>query len=230
MKLPMPSRNLSGWLALFFTGVAGVACAAGVTGSKHDLSDMGSGSGASEEICVFCHTPHNASTQVGAPLWNRRITDINAFKRYSSNSMGTVTSTRPNGVSLACLSCHDAIKNQGEPSAVHGLDQHSVLNPPADGKSARCSACHPRAGYEDQPWRTGPDLSNDHPISMQYPTAAQDPYFNIPPNLNDGWSDIRLFKGKVECPTCHNAHDQTNTMFLRKSNASSALCLTCHNK
>ncbi len=38
------------------------------------------------------------------------------------------------------------------------------------------------------------------------------------------------YQPSVECATCHNVHDNTSGTFLRMSNASSALCLTCHNK
>ena len=42
-------------------------------------------------------------------------------------------------------------------------------------------------------------------------------------------SDL-LFAGTVQCASCHNAHDNTNTSFLVASNDASALCLTCHLK
>ncbi|MBI3593131.1 MAG: hypothetical protein HY099_06610 [Nitrospirae bacterium] len=39
-----------------------------------------------------------------------------------------------------------------------------------------------------------------------------------------------MFSGRVECPSCHDPHDPSRNTFLRKSNAGSALCLTCHIK
>ena len=38
------------------------------------------------------------------------------------------------------------------------------------------------------------------------------------------------YQPSVECASCHNVHDPSNGTFLRMSNASSALCLACHNK
>jgi len=32
----------------------------------------------------------------------------------------------------------------------------------------------------------------------------------------------------VQCGSCHNVHNNTNTPFLRISNVNSALCTTCH--
>lgn len=34
----------------------------------------------------------------------------------------------------------------------------------------------------------------------------------------------------VECASCHDPHNTTNATFLRTTNTSSAVCLTCHNK
>lgn len=35
---------------------------------------------------------------------------------------------------------------------------------------------------------------------------------------------------RVECASCHDPHNTTNGTFLRRTNAGSGLCLTCHNK
>jgi predicted CXXCH cytochrome family protein len=63
---------------------------------------------------------------------------------------------------------------------------------------------------------------------MKYPTANAS--FKTPPDPQNGWTDIKLFAGKVECPTCHAVHDPTNTPFLRTANGGSTLCLKCHDK
>jgi predicted CXXCH cytochrome family protein len=43
---------------------------------------------------------------------------------------------------------------------------------------------------------------------------------------------LRLYgaTNTLECGSCHNVHDNTAAPFLRKSNAASALCKTCHIK
>lgn len=60
-----------------------------------------------EEVCIFCHTPHNA--QPAVPLWNK-VNPTQAFKMYtSSRSLTNVAKavTAPGPESLLCLSCHD---------------------------------------------------------------------------------------------------------------------------
>jgi predicted CXXCH cytochrome family protein len=199
-----------------------------VVGSKHDLK-----SGSNTETCAFCHTPHFAGSTIDAPLWNRNITNINAFTMYTSPTINTSIPSRPSGVSLACLSCHDDV---GAGSAVNSTDSHGVINVPGSGLgtgsySGSCTKCHnPRPSDVSPLLKIGPNLTNDHPISMTYPTAAQDAGFFIPPDLQKGWTDVPLFGGKVECPTCHNVHDPVRVPFLRISNSGSALCFKCHNK
>jgi predicted CXXCH cytochrome family protein len=46
----------------------------------------------------------------------------------------------------------------------------------------------------------------------------------------DGAHTVPLYTAKVECGSCHNVHDPQYPGFLRKSNAASALCTTCHIK
>jgi predicted CXXCH cytochrome family protein len=200
-----------------------------IFGSKHDLS-----LGNTFQVCGYCHVPHNASTQTGlaeAPLWNRRITNLNAFTPYTSPTMTETCPTRPSGISLACLSCHDGA---GASSAVTSSDQHNLINPGVSGGgmpvvNSVCMRCHTGGTFSVAlTVMGGPDLSNDHPISMQYPMANAN--FVIPPDAVKGWGDVKLFNGKVECPTCHNVHDPTNAPFLRTSNSGSNLCLRCHSK
>lgn len=60
-----------------------------------------------DQICIFCHTPHNARPAV--PLWNK-VMPGQAFNMYtSSNSLSPAAKgvTAPGPESLLCLSCHD---------------------------------------------------------------------------------------------------------------------------
>ena len=128
-----------------------------IVGSKHDLSPSGwygTGAGsakggvdplATNEICVFCHTPHNAnndldddgildSTRPGgrsnAPLWNRRLDPTVGFTPYQSDTLNAACASIPSPVTLACLSCHDDIDhNSGRDGAVTGQDVHNLVNP-----------------------------------------------------------------------------------------------------
>ena len=236
---------------LFFTLTTQTVVAAGtIVGSKHDLANYGGGLGNSDEICVFCHTPHNANadldndgnidsehaTRPSAPLWNRRITTMAPYQMYTSATLNMACDNTPSPLSLVCLSCHDIEGPDGADGAVGPTDMHALVNDsnrnnPAIGTQGNCGPrCHTPGGNPPEWWQIGPDLSNEHPISMTYPTAADDPDFFIPPSLQKGWSDVKLFMGRVECPSCHNPHDPTNIPFLRKSMVGSGLCITCHNK
>jgi hypothetical protein len=186
---------------------------------------------------VQCHTPHNANVGEGfenTPLWNRKISNLNAFTPYSSPTMTETPPSRPSNISLICLSCHDGTGASSATNPATG-DHHALLNYPkgGGGYTAACTKCHftPPTGALYSPALTtmaGPDLSNDHPISMSYPTG--NPKFNPPTDALKGWEDLKLYNGKVECPTCHAVHDPTIVPFLRTSNAGSAMCIKCHNK
>ena len=79
---------------------AGTAMAV-ITGSKHDLSSTNTGvtyysqgTITTDEVCVFCHTPHTANSTAGAtaPLWNKTYTNNGAtFTAYGTTVRGTST-------------------------------------------------------------------------------------------------------------------------------------------
>ena len=198
-------------LFLAFFLVAGIATLSfgQIAGSAHDLSGQTwNGSG---EICIVCHTPHNAQTVTGAVLWNHRVTAA-TFTAYTSTTLqGTIIA--PDGTSKLCLSCHDG---------TIGLEDFGG----ATGGT----------NYITGTANVGTDLSDDHPVSITYSTATA----NADGELNDPATELSglgstiaadmLFSGRVECASCHDVHDDTNTKFLRKANTGSALCLTCHNK
>lgn len=102
----------------------------------------------------------------------------------------------------------------------------------------------------------GTDLRNDHPVGVTYPTTNGTGTDWKTPNATVGTtrffdensdgrmqkSEIRLYNTgqgpEVECGTCHDPHgvpsggpgSTFNASFLRKTNAASAVCLTCHSK
>ena len=39
-----------------------------IVGSDHDLSSKVGN--VDSQVCIFCHTPHNAPSAAGRPLWN----------------------------------------------------------------------------------------------------------------------------------------------------------------
>lgn len=194
--------------AAFLLALAATSPAkAQIVGSAHDLSSVG------EEVCVYCHTPHNGDTttpMADAPLWNRTITST-TFTMYSSPTLDMAIAANPQSVSLACLSCHDGV------TAYNSIIRGTASN----------------IGTMALPFAVGSDgLGNDHPISITYnPAADLQNGFNPVTDLQTaGLTLYGASSDQVECATCHNPHDITNGSFLRISNAGSALCTTCHNK
>lgn len=121
---------------------------------------------------------------------------------------GTIDAS-PGGVSLLCLSCHDgtvAVDSFGGATGTTFVTGNAMV---------------------------GTDLSNDHPISITYAGDADLAAATAPSGVAGGTTidaDM-LFVGKVECASCHDVHNAYNiNMLLKKSNANSGLCLTCHTK
>lgn len=199
----------------------------GIKETKHNFSGSRTGTfttlGVADygEVCVYCHTPHGGSTD--APLWNRQFGSA-AYNMYTSSNSASINMTvgsKPGPVSLACLSCHDG---------TIGIDV--ITNVPNTSTAVATGKRLPDI------FTTGPDtlkvlgtdLRNDHPIAVTF-DDTKDPMFNTKAAIQA--EGIRFFGAnadQVECATCHNPHNKTNVPFLRKSNAASGLCLTCHIK
>ena len=190
-----------------------------ITGSAHDFSAAGWNS--TGRICIVCHTPHNADTTVAnAPLWNHEVTAVAAYTLYPSGGTMNATPAQPSGISLLCLSCHDgtvALDNFGGASG--GTDFVSAAN------------------------NVGTVLSDDHPIGFTYDAAlaTADGGLHDPTTEPSGivggttiHADLLGGTGEMHCSSCHDVHDAAGTgiggFLLVKSNAASALCLTCHDK
>ena len=187
---------------------AGVALGQ-ITGTAHDFSGSGYGS---TQICIFCHTPHNADVTVtNSPLWNHEVTAA-TFTLYTTPTMDATTG-QPDGASKLCLSCHDGTV---------AIDNYGGITTGTD--------------FITGPALVGTDLSNDHPVTFTYDDALaitdgglHDPLTTIS-GLGGTIDEDLLFSGSLECASCHDVHDNTINKFLRLSNNLSALCLTCHNK
>ena len=162
--------------AMLALGVLGSAPAlAGIANTKHNLGSLGTGVNkfaGTQEICVFCHTPHGADTSAAVPLWNRVLAAPTTYTTY--NSLGTSSldgATAPVGsVSLACLSCHDG-----------GQALNVMINQPGSGGYNPAGGAFGTVipggnltldGKLGDPKTTitnlGTDLRNDHPIGIQY--------------------------------------------------------------
>mgnify|MGYP003574051340 CR=1 FL=1 len=208
-------------LTTMFVALVVVGFGQTITGTMHDFNNTtGDGSivdatwntSSDNEKCGTCHIPHNAdAVTVGAPLWSHDISSA-GFTSYTGTDMDATTGA-PSGTSLLCLSCHDGTVD---------LDAHDQKAGVATVLKMTGSAL------------VGTDLSNDHPVSFTWVNEAglHDPTATLS-GLGANIDDDMLFgagNDQMECASCHDAHNDANGSFLRKSNANSALCLTCHNK
>ncbi len=219
---------------------------AGIRNSKHDLSSssgMSIRSSDTNELCVFCHTPHAGSTATSAPLWNRSLGSLTFAATDLYNSSTLQSTSKPTSVYQAvnesdaklCLSCHDG-----------GSLADGLLNPPASNNNVQpnfASGKDKITGESDllENTETVTDgLKNDHPIGIPYTTdvasndgelydpastSAIGPGATLPLYTTLNGTDV------MWCSTCHDVHNPDNgTPFLNMTNSGSAMCLTCHKK
>ena len=178
--------------------------------NKHNLSSSGPGpvkSDGTTEICIFCHAPHNSSPV--PPLWNQTLSGA-TYTPYTSTTMSASAGV-PTGSSKLCLSCHDGTVALGSTISQGQLTMAGLTGGKLTGPS-----------------NIGTNLANSHPISFAPLTGAE----IVNPAAS---SDVKLDStGRIQCVTCHDPHrmdvDSTTQKFLVTSNASSAMCLTCHKK
>ncbi len=206
----------------------------GIKGTMHDLSATGYKTVTNvNQICVFCHTPHNAAAGTAQiiPLWNHTTT-TSTFTPYTLIDGTKLDYSALPGVSLACLSCHDGTVAVGSL-----INVPYGFNPVTYG-NAQGSGINTTTGIMSGSHAVGTDLSNDHPINVVYDADMQPVAglvtANIP--LYDANGKVNTVTGsRVQCASCHDVHNWggtgiTGAPFLRVDNTGSALCLTCHIK
>ncbi|MDX9740347.1 MAG: cytochrome c3 family protein [Gammaproteobacteria bacterium] len=234
----------------WFVGVLGMlwmatGLAAGpvsdIANTRHNLSatlppgDVERRAAATEEsqICVFCHTPHGATPEYNAPLWNRQLSQA-TYITYDSSSMDATDLGQPSGRSKLCLSCHDGtialgavnVLNRDEPNRDGRTVSVDTLNASPPGTMPH--------GHGTETGFTryiGIDLTNDHPISFTFDSAqavrdgelfdpVSTPWLDERTRRIDGEARQPLPRGlylplerdvdgvgpKVECITCHDPH------------------------
>ena len=181
-----------------------------VFNTDHDIAGLGGG-------CKGCHASHQASAKAEVLLWSTNFPTTATFGVYSTPTMnstptdvgGNYSATNlPTGAKMytvLCLSCHDGITT---PTIIGASNGAAIANPSnSDG------------------------LRNDHPVNLAYnPTADT----GLEPIATVQATALRLYSDggnqTVQCASCHNAHDNTISPFLRvaNSNAKAGLCGGCH--
>lgn len=206
-RLPQAGIWVTGALLAGVLATVPAALASGIASTKHNLTPTGPGNFKAPEntgLCVFCHTPHNASPQ-GA-LWNRELSAA-TYTLYSSTTLKS-TPGQPSGSSRLCLSCHDGTMAMG-----------TLLRP--------LGGVQPTLGKLTGSGVVGTDLSDDHPVSFAYDDALAALRGDL---VNPAGSAKALHlapNGQMQCTSCHDAHVE-RANFLHMDPIKGALCTTCH--
>ena len=152
--------------------VASTAAMAGIFNTKHNLGSTGinaaSNYSGTEEICVFCHTPHGGDSSAAVPLWNRHL-DPTGFQTYDQQGTTTLDAKVENigSVSVACLSCHDG--TQAMDALINEPGSGTVVPGFHNGKwSGQAKSTEGRIAFPNTVTNLGKDLTNDHPVSVQF--------------------------------------------------------------
>lgn len=220
--------GFTGIIALVLGGVLVVGLGAGGAApltdpnNRHNLSsDATHGgiqaqpelTGGTDQICIFCHTPHSATP--ASTLWSRPDPDTAVFPLYAqplaikgdlgapagaqdrSQYKNDGSVTYPNGASRLCLSCHDGV------TAVNILQDNTTI-----------------AMVGGQNLITGTaviDLSTSHPISFVYDNAVLTDVlsargagtYQLPPG-GDNVDTPLDGNDRMQCTTCHDPHDDSS--------------------
>lgn len=234
-------KLLATLVAVSAVAMAGSAFAASIVGTKHDLSFQNAAAGGyrqansnSTQVCVFCHTPHNSAKTKA--LWNRKgATADNAFATYTSGIMmegsaadgwfqGTTKGQfSSKSTSLLCMTCHDGATTMGGAT---------LNNQPYGITAAQSGTYNSGTGIISGPANLSTDLTNDHPVNIDYAKAVVTVNNARPGSLalTTAATGLPFQNGIMECSSCHNVHDNAVAPFLRGSLEGSALCLKCHLK
>ena len=195
-----------------------------VANTKHNLSVTGPGTVTAtveDQVCVFCHTPHGASNFPGSPLWNRQLSN-QTYTVYTSSSldaediMGQLD--QPGGSSKLCLSCHDGTLAIGTVNVLGGQQNVNITMTGTAADGTMPAGDGELTGFTRD---LGIDLTNDHPISLDYSTAlvnadtelvdpavaphigVRAPGFRPPVPLESTGTGGAA---QIQCASCHDPH------------------------
>lgn len=177
-----------------------------VVNTPHNLNNYPGVTVEGNQVCLPCHTPHHAVLPGEDNVLWNHAETTQTFTLYSS------TAGQPEGASKMCLSCHDGVT---------ALDSYGGA-----------TGTVPLTGDAN----VGTDLSDDHPIGIEYPAADTANYRDpstFAPGINSG-PGVHLVEinsvERVECTSCHQVHNNGLGDFLNVPVLESYLCLQCHIK
>jgi len=182
---------------------AQAAVGAHITNSPHDFRRLGWGG---DRFCVECHTPHEPE--------GRR------YALYGRPGAADETEAWPRANSKLCLSCHDG---------AIGPDRSGVATGAALSQGVR---------------DLDNTLVNHHPIDFVYDQASAtarmplfDPHAKTvtigagEQSKSGTIASVLLFDGKMQCLSCHDAHNTFTVgarRLLKTSTDGRTICLSCH--
>lgn len=213
--------------------VAAVAlCTSVALAQKAGLATDTQHGGVGTTPCGSCHTPHTG-TNGASLLWVHSV-GTTTYTVYTSPTItgaktnitapgdGNITPGLPSNNTLLCLSCHD-----GALAATNGVTLTTTTYGTVGG-AITGTAVNVGGGTKT--------LTDDHPVNITHDPALDTGLDTV---ANVTAAGLVLYSGggstnTVQCGTCHDPHKQGPQggpgvgYYLRKTNAASALCLTCH--
>lgn len=168
------------------------------------------------QACIYCHFAHSTAPVKGLKgLWNHQLSDAK-YQLYSSSTYKEGTSSlSPTSPSRLCLSCHDGTVALGA--------TYNSRTPLVTSQSLSAAG------------NMGTNLQSDHPFSFdkwERDNNLVAALFSTTARAT-GNASVKLPNGRIECTTCHEPHIQNldpkrPTSFLVVNNATSTLCVACH--
>lgn len=199
-----------------------------------------------DEICIFCHTPQTPLSEEprssgAVPIWQPSVA-MHSFVMFDDIGRKQFGDKPAVGSqSMACLSCHDSAQAFGvtgsqadHPYGVpyRGWTRNRSVTPWNQTAEGVATPMIARAAvtptYLDYRLPSNGMVDNRSvwwvsPNGITVRRTRQDLPLYVRQSVADGEVPY------VECSSCHDPHSP-NALFLRVSNESSRLCLTCHDK
>jgi predicted CXXCH cytochrome family protein len=150
--------------------------------------------------CVFCHAPRSHSLSLGSWIDDQPENIlVYPYERPPEES----PPGKPDGSSLVCLGCHDGTIALGD-----------IVSRTESAEAAR--------------GETRTNFSDGHPVSLPYEPVADESGMVLE-SRDRLPQQVRLdARGKIQCTTCHDPHDDTYGNFLVMEYSDRTLCVACH--